>query len=66
MNITKAHELVMTLAAYDAHQVKGLKKLCEEWQINPAIEYPNDGGRPYWDIPETIQRLADHVVNHVD
>lgn len=62
MNETKARELILTLVRYDAHQVTGLKKLCQEWQINPSIEYPQNGSRPYWDIPETIRRLAGHVV----
>lgn len=40
---------------------KGVIFLCSQWGIKPHLEYPPDGGRPYYNWEETIRQLARYV-----
>lgn len=58
-----ASDLIDTLTTHDAHDTRGLLTLCNAWSVSPIVIYPRDGGRPYYDIPETIRKLAFFIAN---
>jgi hypothetical protein len=58
---TKAIELVRTLSVTSEYNNKPIIALCERWNVPAKIVYPSNGGRLYYDIPETIKRLARHI-----
>lgn len=59
---SKIEQLIEVLAKGNMHAIK---KLCDEWGVIPSIVYPVDGSRSYYNVLETVARLAQEAQSEI-
>lgn len=60
--LQRCSTLIDVLSAGELLDGKGIILLCQQWAIMPVVTFPANGGKPYYDIAETIHELAKHAI----